>query len=188
MAEQRKSAMLTKAQRRWIHDEVDYRGTAKRDLMQRTRERIYNSMLDLSLIAREYSIEELDKAFENIPNDTREPPEEPHAAEAMADFFALKYLVHRDLEQEGNAPEGWRMAMDIENGLELALTERLDVDAAVSVEIEITRRGDLETLAQTTDDYSQLTIDQLSKLLKKGYITSDEHAEAWRQKTERGDI
>jgi hypothetical protein len=188
MEEQRKSALLTKAQRRWIHGEVDYRGTAKGKLERRIRDRLYNSMLDLSLIARKYPIEELDKAFENIPKGTREPPEESHAVEAMADFFALKYLVHRDLEQEGNEPDGWRMAMDIEGGLELALTERLDVDAQVSVNIEITRRGDLETLAKTTDDYSLLTIDQLSKLLKKDYITSDEHAEAWRRKSERGDI
>jgi hypothetical protein len=188
MEEQRAAAMLTKAQRRWIHGEVDYRGSAKRDLMRRIRQRLYNSVLDFSLIAREYPISEIDRSFENIPDGTREPPEESHAVEAMADFFALKYLVHRDLEQEGDAPEGWRMAMDVENGLELALTERLDVDADVSVEIEIKRRGDLETLAKTTDDYSQLTIDQLSKLLKKGYITSDEHAAAWRRKSERGDI
>jgi len=188
MEEQRAAAMLTKAQRRWIHGEVDYRGSAKRDLMRRIRQRLYNSVLDFSLIAREYPVSEIDRAFENIPEATREPPEEGHAQAAMADFFALKYLVHRDLEQEGNAPEGWRMAMDVENGLELALTERLDVDAEVSVDIEINRRGDLETLAKTTDDYSKLKIDQLSKLLKKDYITSDEHAEAWRRKSERGDI
>jgi len=188
MEEQRKSALLTKAQRRWIHGEVDYRGSAKRKLMRRIRDRLYNSMLDLSLVAREYPIEELDKAFENIPEGTREPPEEAAARAAMMDFFALHYLVHRDIEQEGNAPEGWRMALDVENGLELALTDRLNVDAEVSVEIEINRRGDLETLAKTTDDYSKLKIDQLSKLLKKDYITSDEHAEAWRHKSERGNI
>jgi hypothetical protein len=149
---------------------------------------LYNGILDLTLIARELPVEEIDQAFANTPANTPKPPVVADPTAAMTDFNAIQYLVHREVEQDGDAPEGWRLAMDVENGLELALTERLGVDADISVDIEITRRGGLAELAQSTDDLSTLSLDQLSRLLKKGHITSDEHAAAFRQKSESGDI
>lgn len=184
----RDAALLTKAQRGLIRGEKTYSQSAEREIRRRIRHRLYNGILDLTLIARELPVEEIDQAFANTPANTPKAPVVADPTAAMTDFNAIQYLVHREVEQEGDAPEGWRLAMDVENGLELALTERLGVDADISVDIEITRRGGLEELAQATDDLTTLSIDQLSRLLKKGHITSDEHAAAFRQKSESGDI
>jgi hypothetical protein len=103
------------------------------------------------------------------------------------DFFALKYLVHREIEQEADAPEGWRFAMDAKNGLELAF-KRLDVAADVSVDVEINRQGDLKDIAENTDDYSTLSLDRLDELFSGDFISGDEYGQAFIKKDERGDF
>lgn len=184
----RDAALLTNAQRAYIRGEKDYKNQVEGDMIRRIRGRLYNAMIDLSLVAREFPVDEIDAAFESPPSGTPDPPEQPHAAEAMADFFALKYLVHRDIEQEGGRPEGWRFAMDAENGLELALTDRLGVDADVSVDVDITRRGRLKKLIDGTDDYADLTLDQLEALRQNDLIDPSEFGEAFMRKDTRGDF
>jgi hypothetical protein len=185
---ERDPAMLTDAQREFIKGNKDYGRKTREDMIRRIRARLYNSMIDLSLAVREFPVDEIDTAFESPPPGTPGPPDQPHATEAMSDFFALKYLVHRDVELEGGRPEGWRFAMDAENGLELALTELLGVDADVSVDVDITRRGRLESLVEGTDDYADLTLDQLEALRQADLITSSEFGEAFMRKDTRGDF
>jgi hypothetical protein len=187
MAE-RDAALLTNAQRAYIKGEKEYRGKVEQDMIRRIRARLYNSMLDLSLAVREFPIDEIDTAFESPPPGTPGPPEQPHATEAMSDFFALKYLVHRDIELESGQTEGWRLAMDAEDGLELALNDLLGVNATVSVDVDITRRGRLENLAEETDDYADLSLDQLEALRQNEYIAPSDYAEAFLTKDKRGDL
>jgi hypothetical protein len=185
---EREAAVLTNAQREFIRGEKDYTGKVKNQVTRRIRGRLYNAMIDLSLVAREFPVEEIDAALESPPPGTPEPPETAHAQAAMSDFFALKYLVHRDVEQEGPQPDGARFALDAENGIELAVTDRLGIDADVSVDAEVTRRGPLDTLAEETEDYADLTLDQLDALRHNGHIEPEQYVEAFTKKKQRDDF
>jgi hypothetical protein len=184
------AATLTNAQRAYLRGEREYNSAHEREIRTRIRERYYASLLDFSLLARECSVEDLDTALETgRPDEAPDDPQELAYPEgALEDLVTLIYLAHRDVEQEGESSDGWRTAMDVENGIKTALVDRLGVDAEVSVEIEVERRDALSALADETDDLADLSGEQLTDLLRAGEITGDDHARAWVRKQERGDF
>lgn len=185
------AAALTKAQRAYLKGEKDYNPATERDIQSRIRERYYASLLDFALLAEECPIEELDEALNSgRPDDAPDDPKElAYPRGGFPAFATLIYLAHRDVEPESpERPDGWRTAMDVENGIETALVDRLGIDAEVSVEIEVERREGLASLGDKTDELADLSADQLTNLLRAGEITGDEHAQAWVKKQERGDF
>jgi hypothetical protein len=182
----RDTALLTQAQRGLLRGEKSYSQRAERQMRSRIRNRLYNGIVDLSLLRQKLTIEEIDQAFADPPEKISEssgPPGTGRAGGAMTKIFEIAYLLYRDIEQKGDPPEGWRTEMGVQNAINSVLID-LGVDADVSVDIEVTRRDDgFAALAQSTDDLSELSITQLTGLFKNGHITAEEHTAALRQIT-----
>jgi hypothetical protein len=181
----RDTALLTQAQRALLRGEKNYSQRTERQIRSRIRNRLYNGILDLSLLRQKLTIEEIDQAFadppDNVPGPSG-PPGTGRAGGAMTNIFEIAYLLYREVEQKGDPPEGWRTEMGVQNAINSVLID-LGVDADVSVDIEVNRRDGFAALAQSTDDLSELSINQLTGLFKNGHITAEEHTAALRQIT-----
>jgi hypothetical protein len=93
----RKNAMLTTEDRRWLTNEKTYEGEhAKQQRYQRRRdirERVYNSILDFTILFQQLEEDEREKLFGHIAGDGPHQVDDPDAFEAgIAD--ALAFLLY----------------------------------------------------------------------------------------------
>lgn len=177
----RPSALLTDRQRKYLCDELDISQSGERAARRRIRERLQASVFDMSLIMRELSLDDVDKAF------TDPDPEAPRASisDTLPDLIALLYLADRESETIDNESthDGWRMEDKVETGIKRALTHRLEAKVeSVTADIIVERGDSLESLAE--GDLAALSTDELTQLVMAGQIDSDEFAQAITAKQE----
>lgn len=180
------SALLTPRQREILLGEDNIGERANRAARARIRERLQASVFDLQLIVSALPLKEIDKALSEPDDYELEPGSRPPLANSMHALPVLLYLYHREQEITAqNAPDGWRTSLDIERGVENALTRMGVSYDEVSNELRVVRGPDLEELSQ--GDLMALSNDQLGQLHRAGLITSDQFVDAaWRIK-QQGD-
>jgi len=141
----RKNAMLTTEDRRWLTGEKTYEGQhAKQQRYQRRRdirERVYNSMLDFTLLFEELDAEEHRKVFGEVSPDGRQwTNEDAELRDGIRDGLAFLFytvgiaaMMRNDEGRAQSVPE-WM----VESGIRRAgqregfLVERVDLDIEAS--------------------------------------------------------
>ena len=181
----RTSAVLTQAQREYIRGEKDYRPAVEREVKRRIEDRIQASIFDIELLANEYPLAGLDEGLAEPDWWDGGPVSIPPVERAISSLAALIYLRARDTEeivaeQDGRS-HGYRTALHIRGGIETALT-RLGVAAEdISVDIEVQRGEDLETIAEQ-GDLSNVGRKQLARMNLEGLISEQEFNKAMTQR------
>lgn len=171
------ASVLTGAQREYLFGKRELEGGSERAVKRRIRQRVRVALWDLSLLARVYPNEEIEKIRPNTGEST-------HPTEALASMLyrlqpengAIAEDVHKDEDPTGRDRRAAWVEGDVSRGIEKVIKQREGVDAEVETTITVERGESLEALAER--DLAELSRDELDTLLYTGTITREEYAEA----------
>ena len=174
---ERPSALLTDRQRKVLLGESDLGDRGERAARTRIRKRLRASIFDLHIIVSALPLDDLDRALSEPEDYEFELGTQPPLINNIEALPALLYLYHREDEiASPNQTDGWRTALDVEEGIKTALT-RMDITYnSIDVQIEVDRGPDLAE--QSEGDLADLSRGQLGQLHRAGYIDDDEFANA----------
>jgi hypothetical protein len=146
--QERRAALLTQAQRGLIRGEKSYSQASEREIRKRIRHRMYNSVLDLALIAREFPVEQTQKVFTNPPDNTLDTP---HIREKFPTVLRLFFrgiiadYPDRSIETIEDLTAVLEPVIEnFEEGIELYLTQNRHVRADFEISPEISKVQTLE--------------------------------------------
>jgi len=183
----RKNAMLTTEDRRWLTGEKVYEGQhAKQQRYQRRRdirERVYNSMLDFSILLDELDDEEWDEIFGKISDGGQHwqnADEDLQAGVRDGLAFLLRTIGIATLMRDGQTSEGTVPERMFMTALRRAgHRDGLLVDA-VSLDIDATDVGIPELLEGLQSD-EPLSAGSLYLLMESGAVDTDVVQECLRE-------
>lgn len=183
----RKNAMLTTEDRRWLTGEKDYDGQhAKQQRYQRRRdirERVYNSMLDFSILLDELDDDEWDEIFGEVTDGGKQwqnADENLQAGVRDGLAFLLRTIGIAALMRDGQTSEGTIPERMFTTALRRAgHRDGLLVDA-VSLDIDATDVGIPELLEGLQSDES-LSAGSLYLLMESGAVDTDVVQECLRE-------
>jgi hypothetical protein len=175
----RKNAMLTTEDRRWLREEKVYDGQhAKQQRYQRRRdirERVYNSMLDFSILLEELNDDEWREIFGDIPDGGRQwKNADEHLQAGVRDGLAfllrtvgVATLMRDEQASQGTVPERlFTAALRRAGHRDGMLVE------SVSLDIEATDVGIPELLENLKSD-EPMSAGSLYLLMESGVVDTD---------------
>lgn len=190
----RKNAMLTTEDRRWLTGEKVYDGQhAKQQRYQRRRdirERVYNSMLDFSILLDELDDDEWHAIFGEISDEGQRwqnADENLRAGVRDGLAFLLRTIGIAVLMRDGRIPEGTIPERMFTTALRRAgHRDGLLVDT-VSLDIDATDVGIPELLEGLQSDES-LSAGSLYLLMESGAVDTDVVQECLREQLSDGEL
>jgi hypothetical protein len=112
---------------------------------------MYNSVLDLALIARDFPVEQTKKAFTNPPKSTPQPPDAPHVRDKFPTVLRLLFrgIIADYPDRSIEIIEDLTTVLDpvienFEEGIELYLTQDRHVRADFEITPQISKLQTLE--------------------------------------------
>lgn len=171
MVEERKRGILTKADRRYLHEQTDKEMDAsnKRVYRQRIRQRLRDSVLDFRLLLEQLSDKDRKLALNDLEFGQR-----LHSLVYGIAFLLLCAADQNELFEEDTEA-------GLESVLELAIQQfesiRRESPISVSVDVEINRdyAGLVERAQKKYDEGITLTDEELGALVRQGKISPTEH-------------
>jgi hypothetical protein len=154
MSDDKPTAILTNAQRKYLQGEKEYRPSVERQVQRRIRERIEQGIADFTTIFHKLDQEEVRKIFgsntaqpikdyEEALCDTHAPPTTTTSVPMAMAFFlrGLNYSeepIHKGLDEIGEQQPAFNQFVDsVETGVSQYLKEETPYMANVKVSIEL---------------------------------------------------
>lgn len=171
------SSLLTPRQREILKGDTDITARAQRGARARIRDRLHASIFDLHLIASTLPLADIDKALAEPDQYEAEAGTTPPLMNHLEALPALLYLHHREHETEAPSREdGWRTAIFVESGIEMALTRMGIGFESINVDIQVKRAEELDSLMG--EEVKDLSQEQLSQLHRARIIDADTFGKA----------
>lgn len=174
-SDDRSAALLTQAQRAYLHGEKEYRPSVERDVRKRIRDRLRGSFLDAPIIFRNLSQDDIESALGVSDDHTVGPPEIATARINMLALIHLAGCLNDGVEDGTKGLEG-----QIRQAISMSLAEQgMEAKSlSVNIEVEPTEVDDDLTPAEMAKEYSP---QQLHDLAAAGTIDEETFTQVWEE-------